>query len=553
MKNSITDERSNNRTAAINQVGVERQRYPDRREFNETPEEFVDAILDGTMRVSRGNLDVSQYQAPKRAPLKDELGGRSEKGRRSNKSFKDPLQNYLIRSLRRFELAKGMILAKKGWDAAKAEATNEPLRIEKILDSKNAPWFTVPRLTLPPSCTAGTRVYSRDLAIRTAAQANADVSTCSLCRKTIIDLDRDWRTYASWVEPNRARDEKYKGKSKFTSRRYCRSCHQSWIGSHKVRTINDGTMVGIKRLYLPHQAMLSAILSKLPSGCCGAVLRHVILARPPVMRTLDLINQVVLAKHYQYDVVRKAVRELVRGGLLDDSRGPDRQDIPVVVLSQRAIDEFRVETDCGRGKTAIFRLDLLQPAARKKTPDTLDAAFRDRKIRWVVGCTIIGDDEKEEVDSKSIDKAFAMADLGRANPYRDPDPDDGDDPNPVYEDPDSNGDTVDQEHFRSTILPPDILFETEENFGETHEPFATRLIGTSSHAANNWRPELESVPPAESCDVCGYGKRRPPFARSEACLGCLRSGSDHLIPTIYVPDAHLGGGVGRPSKEKRYA
>jgi hypothetical protein len=405
-------------------------------------------------------------------------------------------------------------------------------------------------------------VYSSGIMVRTAKEKDADVSTCSRCRKTIIDRDQDWRTYASWVEPNRARDERYKSKSKFTSRRFCRSCHQIWVGSRKVRTLNQGTVVGIKRLCLPHQSMLSEILNKLPIGCRGAVLSHIILARPPIMRTSDLINQVVLAKPYQHEVVRKAVRELVRDGLIEESCGPDGIDVPVVVLSQKAIDEFRVETDCGHGKTAIFRLDLYQPAARTKTPDTLRDAFRDRRMKWVVGCTIVGDDEKEEVDSKSIDEAFAMADDARSNPYYDPADDDPDNGRHDYGDVDDDDQcrkqgarewTERRDDHPGTILPPDILFETEENFGHTHEPFTTRLIGTSWHAANNWRPELESVPPAESCDVCGYGQGRPPFLRSETCLGCLRSGSDHLIPTIYVPDASLNGGVERPSKEKRYA
>jgi hypothetical protein len=558
MKNSITEERLNHRGTAIKQVRVERQRYPDRYDFTDTPEEFVDAILEGTTKVVPGDANPNRYK-----PLRRKTALPKRMKRRLavpeigvQYSAQDTLQNCIIRRLRRFKLATIRVLAdcaamrgepckthiknrgkgardallRRFWSECELFWRNQ--HIPTILDAKSPPWFTAPPLTLPLSCTTGTRVYSGDLAIRTASQINEDSGACSRCRKTILDLDQDWRTYASWVEPDRSQDEKYKNKSKFTSRRYCSSCHQKWIGSHKVRTLNQGTVVGIKRLYLPHQAMMSAILSKLPSGCGGAVLRHIILARPPVMQTSDLINQVVLAKRYQREVVRKTVRQLVvRDGLLDESRGQDGIDIPVVVLSQKAVHDFRVETDCGGGKTAIFRLDLYQPSARKKTPDTLDAAFRDRKTKWVVGCTIVGDDEKEEVDSKSVDKAFAMVDMARGNPYRDPDPDDAYDPDPAYEDPDLNEDPVDREHhFRSTIQPGDVLFWTEEEFVETGKRFTTRLIGTTSHSANIWHPELESVPPAVACNVCGYGHKEGlrEFLDTEACLGCLRSGSDDI-------------------------
>jgi hypothetical protein len=411
-------------------------------------------------------------------------------------------------------------------------------------EARQPPWSLFPKASTFPDDFTGVSHFSGNLPVRTAAQVKLDCETCSRCLKPIIDGDPHWLTYASWIDPDKKRGEIAKPRAKFTSRRYCRSCYTAWVGPHKTRSIKRGATIGPRGSYVPHQNMMNAILNKLPGGCRGAILRHLITTRPPVMRRSDLVRAIDQLGKFRPEVIDKCVNGLKRDELVSACRGSHGQDPEVLVISEKAVCQYGIEVNCADGATAIFRLELYKPlpgGRQKRLPKTLDAAYSDQKCKWVVGCTIVGEktDTMKDPQDAAIDEAFLIADSTRINPYYDAASDGGYKVDPVYDDPsmddDLGGRSADacdwgdqQSRHVASIPPPDVLAELAENPAAQTGRFAIFLIGTTDHIANEWRPSLEPVSRPDFCVVCGYPRRAEGYRELETCLGCLRSAADKV-------------------------
>jgi hypothetical protein len=389
-----------------------------------------------------------------------------------------------------------------------AEESREA-RANRILDEAEGrphPWFTEPRPPAPNQ-DDGVIVYLGGLPIRTVAQLQEDASQCSRCLKRLVDNDPEWWTKAGWHDPRRdlsgnpPRDEKYQFKSKFTSRRYCEPCYERLFPPPKTRTFTESSL--LDRVKRPRdREPLNIILNALPGGIKGAILRYMITASAPIVLRNGLIDSI---KGFERESVRKGVGSLIMDGLLDESKGPQGLDAPMLVLSAKAVGMYRVTKSHGGGWKTIYQLELDQKSAPTDNPETLADAFPGKKrhaAKWVVRETVVGprDNDGEDRAGRDIDDAFDRADRSRGNPYIV-----GRTTRQRWSDCDSleparrQGERVDgyRSDPASTLSPLDLLIQKEEESWDCDEPGIPRTWGTLHMLP---RPNPSSTPPKERRD-----------------------------------------------------
>jgi hypothetical protein len=401
------------RSRAIRQLEIEHAKAPSQCQGNRSPEQIVDAILAGETNVIPGDQDPGRYRPTKRVKVSIHRAGIVKQ--------RSPFGQWLARYLKRFNEA----LNRKVDNAeAERERAKEQARVQRMLDdaeARPAPWFTEPR-PLAPNQDGGLRLYLGGVPIRTAAQLHEDASSCSRCLKKLVDNDPEWWTKAGWRDPRRdlsgnpPRDEAYRFKYRFTSRRYCKPCYKLWIGEPKTRTVNESsTHARVNRPYV-QKISFDSILNALPGGIMGEILRHMITASTPVVLKNGLINA-IKGEVYSRESVRKGVGSLIRDGHLDESKGPHGLDAPMVLLSQKTVTKYQLEID-----------QEYQQSATKDNAGAFIDAFPENKRRstitgrkqnvpcWVVR-EVPRDSDAEDGDGKDVDDAFDMADRAWGNPY----------------------------------------------------------------------------------------------------------------------------------------
>jgi hypothetical protein len=227
-------------------------------------------------------------------------------------------------------------------------ALNAKVVLAKV-ETSGPPWFmTPPTDPVVAERTDRVVVYLGGLPIRTAAQLQEDSSQCSRCLKKLVDNDPEWWTKAGWHDPRRdlygnpPRDEKYQFKSKFTSRRYCEPCYERLFPPPKTRTFYESSLLDKVAPPYGQKVSLNVILNALPGGIRGAILRYMVTASSPVVLRNGLIDSI---KGFERESVRKGVGSLIGDGLLDESKGPQGLDAPMVVLSQKTVAKYQLELD----------------------------------------------------------------------------------------------------------------------------------------------------------------------------------------------------------------
>jgi hypothetical protein len=221
-------------------------------------------------------------------------------------------------------------------------ALNAKVVLAKV-ETSGPPWFMTPP-TDPVVTGRPDRVivYLGGLPIRTVAQLHEDTSSCSRCLTKLVDNDPEWWTKTGWKDRDPRRDEPYRFKSKFTSRRYCEPCYKWLFPPPKTRTFYESELLDWVEPPYDQKISLGIILDALPGGIKGAILRYMITASAPVVLRNGLIDSI---EGFGRESVRKGVGSLISDGLLDESKGPQGLDAPTVSLSQKAVAKYQLELD----------------------------------------------------------------------------------------------------------------------------------------------------------------------------------------------------------------